>query len=77
MWLMWSIIRAGSFDGWTRITLLKRSSPKGSARFCIFLAIAESIGYMGACGIGVLGIIMAGRASEESLDNKYTPSNRT
>ena len=77
MWLIWSICRAGSFDGWLRITLLKRSTPKGSARFCIFLAILESFGYLASCGIGIFCIIMAGKASEGSLDHKYSPSNRT
>ena len=79
-WLLWSIIRAGSFDGWARISLLSGADPRGAAGFCIFLVVLQSIGYMGACGIGIFCVIKAGAASDESLEKRYTePSdnNRT
>ena len=80
LWLIWSIIRAGPFDGWSRISALAGAMPSGAAGFCIFMTILQSIGYMGSCGIGIFCLIKAGSASEEGLEKRYaetSDNNRT
>ena len=55
IWLVFSIIMAGSFDGWLRIRFLKGSN-EGSGNFCIFLCVVESLGYTASAIIGVISI---------------------
>jgi hypothetical protein len=53
LWVLWSILRAGSFDGWARVYILIKSIPKGAAGFALFLCFIENIGYYGAIAIGI------------------------
>jgi len=55
LWLVLSIINSGCFDGWMRISILKKHDD-GAARFCIFLTVLESLGYTACFFLGILGI---------------------
>ena len=56
LWLVFSIIRAGAFNGWTRIALLN-SYGETAAKFCIFFAVLESLGYTASLILGIVGIL--------------------
>ena len=55
-WLTFSITRAGCFYGWTRIAKLS-DHDEGAAKFCIFLAVIQSLGYTVAMILGMVGIV--------------------
>ena len=57
LWFLWSILRAGSFDGWSRIYNLLKSLPKGAAGFAMFLCFVENIGYYGAVAVGIFCMV--------------------
>ncbi len=51
LWITFSIIDAGAFNGFIRISrLTKLGTPP--AIFCIILATIESLGYVSASGLG-------------------------
>eukprot|EP00826_Nyctotherus_ovalis_P009737 TRINITY_DN12575_c0_g1_i13.p1 TRINITY_DN12575_c0_g1~~TRINITY_DN12575_c0_g1_i13.p1 ORF type:complete len:252 (+),score=39.72 TRINITY_DN12575_c0_g1_i13:72-827(+) len=56
LWLVFSIVRAGPFNGWSRIGLLD-DYKESAARFCIFLTVLESLGYTATTVIGIVGIL--------------------
>jgi len=56
LWLIFSIMRAGCFNGWTRIATLKKYK-ESAAKFCIFLTVLESLGYTIILILGLIGII--------------------
>eukprot|EP00826_Nyctotherus_ovalis_P022550 TRINITY_DN1745_c0_g2_i17.p2 TRINITY_DN1745_c0_g2~~TRINITY_DN1745_c0_g2_i17.p2 ORF type:complete len:215 (+),score=46.32 TRINITY_DN1745_c0_g2_i17:124-768(+) len=70
LWLVFSIIRGGCFNGWTRITLLKREK-ESAANFCIFLTVLESLGYTFSLILGLIGIIKVSDVSEEPLESEF------
>ncbi len=55
-WFIFSIIRAGCFDGWMRISFLNKFDD-GAAKFCIFLTVLESLGYLASMILGVICVI--------------------
>ena len=59
LWLVFSFIKAGSFNGWARISSL-RNKKEAMADFCIFLTVIESLGYTIALVLGIIGIIKVG-----------------
>ena len=64
LWFVFSIIRAGCFDGWMRISLLNEHD-EGAAKFCIFLTVLEALGYLASMILGIICII---RISNVSFD---------
>ena len=54
--LVFSIMRAGSFNGWARISKLNEIDEE-LAKFCIFLCVLESTGYTAAVVLGIIGIL--------------------
>ena len=54
-WFIFSLTTAGCFDGWTRIRGLNEEGT-GTAKFCIFLTVVESLGFTAILCIGVYAI---------------------
>ena len=60
LWFIFSILRAGCFNGWMRIKPLMDEGSGGS-KFCIFLVILEAIMLTIASALGIFCIFMAGK----------------
>jgi len=60
LWFIFSILGAGAFNGWTKISVLSGFG------FCIFLSIIESIMYLVACGLGILNLVKALKLQDEN-----------
>ncbi len=58
LWFLFSILMAGCFDGWARVSHLSKFND-GGLKFCIFLAVLESLGYTAATILGVICIVRA------------------
>jgi hypothetical protein len=67
LWLIFSFIRSGCFDGWTRITALNENG-SGGAKFCIFLVVIQALLYHTSTAMGVFGII---KVAEVKLFNSF------
>eukprot|EP00826_Nyctotherus_ovalis_P063901 TRINITY_DN9369_c0_g1_i9.p1 TRINITY_DN9369_c0_g1~~TRINITY_DN9369_c0_g1_i9.p1 ORF type:complete len:223 (-),score=43.95 TRINITY_DN9369_c0_g1_i9:223-891(-) len=59
LWLVFSFIKSGSFNGWARIKSLVKEK-EAAADFCIFLTVVESAGYTLALILGIIGILKIG-----------------
>ena len=59
LWIIFSIIRDGSFDGFTRIGMLN-DYKEAVAKFCILLVLLLSHGYIIFFCLGLYGIIKIG-----------------
>lgn len=67
---MFSILNAGPFDGWAKISILSDCN----LGFSIFLAVVQSLTYLTACALGIFNIIKASRVSDFNVthnDNSY------
>ena len=47
---------AGSFDGWMRISFLKKFN-EAAANFCIFLTVIEALGYTVSLILGIMCMV--------------------
>eukprot|EP00826_Nyctotherus_ovalis_P009735 TRINITY_DN12575_c0_g1_i10.p2 TRINITY_DN12575_c0_g1~~TRINITY_DN12575_c0_g1_i10.p2 ORF type:complete len:127 (+),score=38.30 TRINITY_DN12575_c0_g1_i10:47-382(+) len=70
LWLVFSIVRAGPFNGWSRIGLLD-DYKESAARFCIFLTVLESLGYTATTVIGIVGILQISSMTEENTGTQF------
>ncbi len=70
LWLIFSIINTGAFDGWARIGSLKHRN-SGTANFCIFLLVIEALSYMYSSIMGVVCLLQIGSVAEQDLGTQF------
>jgi len=61
-WLIFSIMKAGPFDGWIKIKVLSQCN----LGFSIFLAVVQNLLYCVAIGIGIHNLIRSGQIYGEN-----------
>ena len=75
LWFIFSIISAGSINGWTKIKVLSRTNCKMG--FSIFLAVIESLVYLFTMGLGIYCLIRAKQVTlfpHQLSSTEITPS---
>ena len=65
LWFIFSILSAGTFNGWAEISNLKADR----LYFSIFLCVIESLLYMTSCGLGAYCVFMSFRVEDEDPCN--------
>jgi hypothetical protein len=53
LWVVFSIIDAGAFNGFVRSSKLCKLTDNAAAVFCLILGLIESLLYLSACGLGL------------------------
>ena len=61
LWFIFSILSAGTFNGWAEISNLKADR----LYFNIFLSVIESLLYMASCALGAFCVYMSFRVEDE------------